>query len=104
MKIVLNDCYGGFSLSEEFISAYPQFEEFNYSNDARKRTNEEFLNALESFGLDKACGSCADLGFAYIPDDATDWILQEYDGMESICYVLNGKIKFTYAGDYKIFN
>ena len=27
-----------------------------------------------------------------IPDDATDWEINEYDGMESLILVINGKI------------
>lgn len=96
MKVVLNCCYGGFSLSDEFIAKYPQFEEYNHSYDDSDRVDENFIKALEKFGLDEASGSCASLKIAEVPDDATDWEITEYDGDETIIYVLDGKIHRAY--------
>lgn len=39
-----------------------------------------------------ASGRCAVLMVVEIPDNATDWELDEYDGLESIIYVADGKI------------
>ena len=95
MKVVINCCYGGFSLSDEFIKTYPQFEEYNYCwyNDTDKRTDKDFISALESFGLEEASGSCASLDIIELPNDTTDWEIEEYDGSESIICVVDGKIK-----------
>lgn len=92
MKIVVNRCFGGFEFSEAFEKAYPEFADFN--EDSRLwRTNEKLISALEAFGLKSASGYCADLEIVTIPDYATDWIIDDYDGMETLYYVLHGKIK-----------
>jgi hypothetical protein len=38
-----------------------------------------------------------DLVVVEIPDNATDWNIEEYDGLETVIYVLNGRI--CYAED-----
>ena len=96
MKVVINCCYGGFSLSDEFIAKYPQFKEYDYSCDDSDRVDENFIKALEEFGLDEASGSCASLKIAEIPNDYTDWQISEYDGDESVIFVVNGKIHYAY--------
>lgn len=30
MKVVINRCYGGFGLSENFMKEYPQYKEYDY--------------------------------------------------------------------------
>jgi nitroreductase len=35
---------------------------------------------------------CGDLEVVEIPDTATDWEIDEYDGWESVVYVVNGKL------------
>jgi hypothetical protein len=37
-------------------------------------------------------GACAKLKVVEIPEEATDWELNEYDGLESITYVVDGKL------------
>lgn len=98
MKVVINDCYGDFGLSEEFMKAYPQYEEYDYCwhNDKDKRTDKDFISALESFGLEEASGYSASLEIVELPSDATDWEINEYDGAESITCVVDGKIKHLY--------
>lgn len=98
MKVVINRCYGGFGLSEEFIKAYPQFEEYNHCwyNDTDKRTDKDFISALESFGLEKADGRFASLKIIELPKAVTDWEIDEYDGSESITCVVDGKLNHLY--------
>lgn len=98
MKVVINRCYGGFSLSIEFMEAYPQFEEYDHSwyDEKDKRTDPNFISALESFGLEKANGHCANLKIVELSNNTTDWEIDEYDGSESIIYVIGGKIKHLY--------
>lgn len=94
MKVVINRCYGGFGLSDGFIKAYPQFEEYGYSyyDDTDKRTDKDFISALESFGLEKADGYLSSLEIIELPNNITDWEIREYDGSESIICVIDGKI------------
>ena len=37
-------------------------------------------------------GICAKLKVVEIPEEATDWEINEYDGLESITYVVDGKL------------
>ena len=85
MEIVVNQCYGGFSVSQEFQELYPQY------NNA-ERTDPAFISALRNFGLNEASGLFAQLAIVEIPAEATDWELDEYDGWEGITYVVDGKI------------
>ena len=98
MKVVINRCYGGFGLSDGFIKAYPQFEEYGYCwyNDRDKRSDNDFISALESFGLEEAKGYSASLKIIELPNNITDWEIDEYDGSESITCVVDGKIKHLY--------
>lgn len=56
---------------------------------------KKLIEAVEKFG-DAVNGSHSDLIIVDIPDEATDWQLQDYDGIESIIYVVDGKINHLY--------
>lgn len=77
MKIVINTCFGGFSLSEKAceLLGIPVIE-------LRKplRNDPKLIEVVEQLG-DKANGANARLNIVEIPDDV-DWIIQEYDGVE----------------------
>ena len=90
MKIAINTCFGGFSLSEKAASIL-NVNPYDNIN----RTNPQLIAMVE---LDaKATGGMfAELEVVEIPDDATDYLIDEYDGCETIYYVLNGKIHRTY--------
>jgi hypothetical protein len=89
MKIAVNKSYGGFILNEqqtELISPYVD-EDFFYDVDYKTelRTNEHLIKAIEQIP--------STIKVVEIPDNATDWIINEYDGFESVYYVVDGKIK-----------
>ena len=87
MKIVINGCYGGFSLSEAAMKACGA----NSAHDEDQRTNPILIEMVEH-DAEAASGRCAKLEVVEIPDNATDWELDEYDGIENITYVVDGKI------------
>lgn len=80
MKVVINVCYGGFSLSKdayEFLGI--PWDDYGYEyND--KRTDENLVKCVETLG-DKASGRFAKLKVVEVPDDV-DWYIDEYDGIE----------------------
>ena len=84
MKIVLNKAYGGYGLEVE-----DEFVDF-ISQHADDRTNPELVKFVEEH-----YGKYDDLQVREIPDDATDWEIQEYDGFEEVIYVVDGKIHHT---------
>ena len=51
------------------------------------RFNTELVEFVETHP-----NECGDLAVVIIPEEATDWEMDECDGWESVIYVLNGKI------------
>ena len=89
MKVVLNRCYGGFSLSEEFCKAYPQFKCYGEDQD-----NQELIKCIEEFGID-AQGDMAEFKIFELPNETTDYYIDEYDGYNQLIYVVDGKLNFV---------
>ena len=81
MKMVINANYGGFGLG-----VAKQYKDWVYDLED-DRTNTELVEFVETHP-----NECGDLAIVTIPEGATDWELDEYDGCESVIYVLNGKI------------
>lgn len=91
MKIVINGSYGGFSFSKD---AAALLNISAYDADEAIRTNPAVVALVED-DPKWASGSCAELEVVEIPDEATDYMINEYDGLENVIYVLNGKIHFA---------
>jgi hypothetical protein len=88
-KILVNLDFGGFDLEDEY---YDDFEaRTNGLGDIRE---DEKLIALVEQGIDIG-DDLADIGIAEIPDNATDYYINEYDGKEEVLYVLDGRICFA---------
>ena len=88
MKIVINKCFGGFSVNDNIVKMLNLESRYDLEDD---RTNTKLIELIES-GED-VNGEFSDLVVIEIPDDATDYIIDEYDGYEHVLYVLDGKIK-----------
>lgn len=83
MKIVKNADFGGFGYG--VAKAHQQWvREFA---DEEKRTDPEIVAFVEEHPTE-----CGDLVVVEIPDTATDWQVDDYDGLETILYVVDGKI------------
>ena len=84
MKMVINTNYGsfGYNVAEQYEDWVLDFED--------DRTNAELVEFVETHP-----NECGDLKVVTIPEGATDWEMEEYDGWESIIYVLNGMIMHT---------
>lgn len=105
MKVVINKCFGGFSLSHEaFLRlrelghpdalAEPDYGEYwDDGSGPRKKLFDGFLwriprddallvQVVEELGAE-ASGDLAELKVIEIPDDV-DWEVEEYDGLEHI--------------------
>lgn len=92
MKLVINTCYGGFKIKREIITKYGFDKrcliDYNYENELR--TDKKLIELIES-GID-CNGMCSKLAVVEIPNEATDYYIEECDGAENVLYVLNGKI------------
>ena len=90
MKLVINCCYGGFDIPDEVLEelGYTYSDSPNLRGDLRLiKMVEENPKRFEAYH--------AKLKVVEIPDAATDYKIDDYDGMESVIYVLDGKIKYT---------
>ena len=88
MKIVINKCFGGFSVNDNIVKMLNLESRYDLEDD---RTNVKLIELIES-GED-VNGDYSNLAVVEIPDDATDYMINEYDGYENVLYVLDGKIK-----------
>lgn len=82
-KIVINAPYGGFRLGPGFVQAYGL--ESPYTD--IERDDEDLVAWVESHPDDNPC-----LRVINIPDEATDYMINEYDGAEDVIMVIDGKI------------
>ena len=89
MKIIINDCFGGFGVREDVL------EKFGLSG-AKEETIrfDPNLIALVESGED-INDDYSDLAVVEIPDNATDWFIDEYDGSEQIIYVVDGRLHWV---------
>jgi hypothetical protein len=86
MKMIINDCYGGFGVRQEVLDEL----ELNGFSEEELRTAARLIEEIES-GKDVS-DDCAELKVVEIPDESTDYYLDEYDGLETVTYVLDGKL------------
>ena len=111
MKIIINNCYGGYGLSEMAVREYCKeanisvegFEQhhfmgFHYNID---RDDELLVSIVEKLG-DKANGHAAELVIKEIPK-GLEYQISEYDGFESIDYtylvLTQGELKNGLSND-----
>ncbi len=90
MKYVINNCWGGFSISEECAKELGMPNRYYYDDDDL-RADERLIKMVEE-DSESVSGPHAKLEVVEIPDNATDWELTEYDGLEEIIAVIDGKI------------
>lgn len=86
MKIILNCTYGGFMVTQEIADMF-----HTHVYDTSLRENKELINLIEN-GKQDVNGFVSKLEVFEIPDEVTDYIVTDYDGVESIIYVKNGKL------------
>ena len=101
MKVVINRCFGGFSISRqcaeymaargnerarrELAECKKDFYGYGYvegMEDGYDRTDPDLISAIETMG-DEVNGQCANLKLVEIPD-GIEWEIDEYDGLETI--------------------
>lgn len=100
MKIVINNCHGGFSISKKAaelmaelgcerakkeIEKAGDFHGYGYvegMEDGYDRTNKYLIEAVEKLGKE-ANGFCSSLKVIEVPDDLK-YIIMDYDGIEAV--------------------
>ena len=88
-KIVINKCFGGFSLSDEAKRLILEKADFPLYHDIKEncdrdiaRSHPLLVDVVEELGS-KAWGDHAELKIVEIPEDV-EWEIQEYDGVEHV--------------------
>jgi hypothetical protein len=82
MLYAVNRAYGGFRLSEELAKELG----------VRIYASYEFVRTDPRTFASIRAGKERDLAIIDIPDEATDWELNEYDGLEDVIAVVDGKL------------
>lgn len=82
-KIVINVNYGGFHLGSGFVKAYGLESPYT----SIERDDEDLVAWVESHPDDNPS-----LDVVEIPDEATDYMVNEFDGMETVIMVIDGKL------------
>lgn len=85
MRIVINNDWGGFGLSDKAINMYRELsgydgDMYDLMYDHKWRTNEHLIKVVEAFGA-AAGDEYSRLAIVEIPDDV-EWTIDEYDGRE----------------------
>ena len=89
MKIVVNKCYGGFSVSKKVVELLGLESEYDAN-----RYDPRLIELIEKYGV-FVSGECANLRVIEIPDEATDHHVDDYDGYEDVIYVVDGKLHWA---------
>lgn len=88
MLLVVNHDWGGFTLPEDYAAV--KTNGWLYDDDwDTTRQDQDLIDIVLSDDYD------GDLAVVEIPNDATDYTIQDYDGMESVIYVQNGKLHWA---------
>ena len=82
MKVVINGCYGGFSLSDEALAylGIPGGSRYAYDDD---RANPKLVECVEKLGEAVNHDSASYLYVVEVPDDVK-WTITDYDGIEQV--------------------
>ncbi len=83
MKVVINDCFGGFSLSEkvlDWLKHKKQISDLDQYEIARN--DPDLIEGIETF-KEESGSKYSKLKIVEIPDNV-DYIIEEYDGKEWI--------------------
>jgi hypothetical protein len=99
MKVAINACFGGFSVSDAVLEklglkplegyradwTYLCNDDLGIKSDNNYayRADPRLIKAIEDVGPNGSAGHCAELKIVEIPD-GVDWMIDEYDGYESI--------------------
>lgn len=89
MKVLFNNCFGGFRLSEKVIQMYNERKgtdyKYSYQLDRGFRDDETLIQIVEELGAEANEDNYTELAIAEIPDGA-HWYINNYDGVETIEY------------------
>lgn len=86
-KVLINKCYGGFSVSESILHilgvdcSHLDPADFGHDSIEELRTDKNLIAVIEKQGLEESSGKWAELKIVEIPDDV-EFTIEGYDGLE----------------------
>lgn len=99
MKIALNKEYGGFGIPDIILEELKKDDEKRwkwamFTDDLRDRTDEKLISLFEKF---ISAHPDSEVRIIDIPNDRriTDMSIYEYDGKETLIYVVDGKLHYA---------
>lgn len=105
MKVLINGGYGSFSpagpLKEwgERCGVKDHWDEVVWDGMMPEaiinRTSPNAIRIVEELGSEAVSGPSSHIEVVEIPNNVTDWQINDYDGSESIIYVVDGKIHWV---------
>lgn len=91
MVFVLNKCFGGFSVSDFAVERLGIADKYSFNNYDPLQV-DALASLIAEYGSEKCSGRSAKLKVVEIPDACTDYEINDYDGVETITYVVDGKL------------
>ena len=91
MVFVLNKCFGGFSVSDFAVERLGIPDKYSFNNYDPLQV-DALASLITEYGSEKCSGRSAKLKVVEIPDTCTDYEINDYDGVETITYVVDGKL------------
>jgi hypothetical protein len=86
-RIVINTCFGGFSLSDVALDLYKAYagidRDESWHDWALERDDPILLQVIDQLGVRECSGHLADLKVVEVPDGVV-WEIDEYDGREHV--------------------
>lgn len=92
MKIIVNRCYGGFCVNPIAAKAAGLGDAEIRNPGMEVRTSPALIDLIGRWGADAVGGKFSALEVIDLPTNLTDCEVSEYDGFESVIYVVDGKI------------
>ena len=108
-KVVINTCFGGFGLSNKAFEMYldrmniayikeshpdsiwsTRYRKADHSDEEyldffdMKRDDPILISVIEEIGCEEASGDMSELCIIELPDDVDCWVINNYDGVESV--------------------
>ena len=88
IEVLVNECFGGFSFSDE---AWEIIQPWCDDDDFEARTDPRVIKLYKERGSEFMSGEYSSIGLETIPSNATDWWIDDYDGNETLYYIVDGK-------------
>lgn len=89
LKFIVNRCYGGFNINSHTFDRLG-LDEDEYYGANELRYNKDLIAMIENG--DNVNKFTSYLKVVELPKETTDYVITDYDGMETVIYVVDGKI------------